>query len=723
MAFKERTGRFFGWVGRFCFRWLKRACILIGGITLVAIILVLIAGGLFANYVFVNRDNLPDIRSFVNFDIPQVGIIEDLEGRPIINLAKEYRFVIKPNEITLPIKAAFLSAEDKDFYSHNGVDWDALFFRAAGKNIEYSVEAVLRERKPILVVQQGASTITDQIVGLYYKKHIRIRANQLKKGWWGFLPRQFLTKMEELRLAKWLEEELAQPKHFGSKRKSKEEILARFLSYTYFRKVYGVKAASFFYFGKKVSDLNYGEAALLAGIIKNPGLYAPVLNPPNNLFSQRQLNRRNNVLDLMAENKYLSQEQANKFKEKGLPVPEDRRSYTDAPSVVNDILSELKLTGISVDRLFDGDIKIRSTSNIDIQEIINNACENGVNAYEERHPNYKKGEVQCAAIVLRNIDAAILASVGGRKLFHGKNYQYSDLNRVRRARQAGSAFKPIVYLTAFLNSWTPDDEILDSPFAIPMGYGRGLHWIENYDRKFLGNITLCEALYRSRNAPTARLAMKLGQGYFEESGMKKIIDTAVFLGIKSPFHKAIDHLNRTVYYPTSALGASEVTVIELANAYREIASGISAEPYMIQEIEDKDGKTIFRKTETMMFSEIRPDALDMVRSCLRKVVTQPGGTAYSLTLQNFPVQVAGKTGTTNDLRNAWFGGWTHGSAGITVMVRIDFDDNQELGEGETGARAALPVFKEIIGEIYSRGFIDPPPEFPDYSKDQKIDDH
>ena len=695
MLLKERVGSLRK-ILRFSARWLKRLCIVIGGAILAVIIAGLLVGGLAAQYIFYNRDNLPDIQSFVNFDVPQVGIISDSKGRPIINLAKEYRLIIKTEEINWTVKTAFLSAEDKDFYIHNGVDWYALLIRAVGKNIGHSVETSLRERELRIVVQQGASTITDQILGLYYREHINSALAILAGKWWGFMPPRYLRKIEELRLAKWLEEELTKPEYFGSKRKAKDEILVRFLSYTYFKKVYGVKAASLYYLSKGAEFLDYGEAALLAGIIKNPGLYAPVPQPPNNLFTQRQLNRRNNVLDLMAENNYLTKEQADKFKERELPIPEDRRSITDAPSVVGDVLSELKLTGINSDKLFNGEVKIISVSNLDIQALANDALEGGLREFEERHQE-SKGMIQGSVVVLNNSDAAILAEVGGRKIYKDKTLQYSDFNRVRHSlRQPGSAFKPFVYLTALIYSfWTLDDTVVDRPIFVSMGWNKPRKWISNYDGKFKGEITMRKALIESRNAAAIWTAKRIGS-------MDKITETAKQLGIKTKLRPDI----------STTLGASEVNLLELANAYRAIASGIYAEPYSIGSITNRSGETIYERTAMSKPLEIGSEVIQRIQEGLRSVVRIQGGTAYSLTLENFPVQVMGKTGTTNDSRDALFIGSTYGSAGITVAVWIGYDDNRPLGDRETGARAALPIFKEIIRKIYEKRLAGSSPEFP-----------
>ena len=697
MLFKKRAGAIFRQTLRLLAQGLKWLCIIIGAVILVSIISGLVAGVPAARYIFSNRENLPDINLFVNFDVPQVGIIEDSKGRPIINLAKEYRFITKPEEITWTIRAAFLSAEDRDFYTHNGVDWDALFFRAAGKNIGHSVEVSLRERVLRIVVQQGASTITDQILGLYYREHIGSTLGILAGKWWGFLPKRYLKKIEELRLAIWLEEELIKPAYFGSKRKAKDEILARFLSYTYFRKVYGIKAASLYYFGKEVQYLDYGEAALLAGIVKNPGLYAPVPAPPSNLFSQRQLNRRNNVLDLMAENGYLTQVEADKLKEKALPVPEDKRGVTDAPSIVSDILSELKPAGISADRLFNGEIKIQSVSNLDIQAIANDALEEGLRAFEERHPE-SRGVIQGSVVVLRNSDAAIQAEAGGRKMHNNRAIRYSDFNRVRHSlRQPGSAFKPFVYATALMNGWDLDDTVRDIPIAVPMGNGKPAHIIQNYDGKYKGNIPLRKALAESRNASTVWLSGRIG-------GVDEVIEVARMLGIKTELQP----------YPTTAIGASEVNLLELANAYRAIASGILAEPYLIDKVSDNQGNTIFKSEPETFYLDVYENWLGAAQEGLRGTVRLPGGTAYSLTLENFPVQLMCKTGTTNDFRDALIICSTYGQNGITVAARIGYDDNRQLGRGETGARAALPIAKQIMRGVYERNLVGPAPEFPYY---------
>jgi len=693
-----------------------------------------VVGGSYFYYVYIDRKDMPDIRPFIRFEPPVIGQIKDSNGQTVIELATEYRRIVSYDQIPPVIREAILSAEDSRFFSnwrivHHGIDYFAML-RAASYNLPDTARATYHNDWKITVINsQGASTLTQQIVRLYFLSNLTSRENLDQLINEGLIARisaylvgarttnEYIRKFSEIKYSVWLEKELT--KHYGSRTEAKRQIFIRFANYTYFGNGrYGVEAASEYYFGKRASELTRDDtdkAALMAGMIKNPSVYGPRPNQSDKA-RETQKKRRNQILYLMAEEGYINTGQKDRLIEKELELS-FKRERTIAPSIVNETFNEIKSEKFEIQNIFQGNINIHTTVDLRIQKIVNESCENGLAEYEKRHPT-KEGQAQCSAIVLKNNNAAILAEVGGRTIYQGRNYQYSDLNRVNRARQTGSAFKPFVYLTAFMNGRKPTDIISDSPVAISMGYGRGNHWIHNYDGKYLGSINMCEALYRSRNAPTVRLTLGLGQGSFDESGMKKIVDTAKLLGVKSPFHSDVDHLGRTIYYPTSALGASEMTVMELANAYREIASGISAEPYVIEKVIDRNGKILFEKKEDRQISEISPEALDMVRSCLRKVVTTPGGTAYSLTLEKLPVPIAGKTGTTDNFRNALFAGWTHGIEGITVVARVDFDDNRPLNSEndnikETGARTALPIFKEIIEKVYEQNLVGPAPQFPD----------
>lgn len=669
------------------------------------LILSLLSGALFAgyiyHYVFYNRSNLPDIEALINFDPPTVGTIYDKNGKTIINLAKEFRWISKPEDISDITRYAVLSAEDKNFYKHNGVDWTAFFFRAGIKNLVHVAENIYQHKKPIIQAQQGASTLDQQLVRLFFLQEI-VRHE-------GSSPiNKFERKFEEWRLAIWINEELKKPEHFGSKQNAKEHILACLLSYAYFKGVYGIKAASWFYFNKDNQDLGYEEAALLAGIMKNPLLYAPSSTKSlktTDLRRQRQLNRRNSILDLMVENEYLAKEEAEKLKETELPTPSSKNIniQTDAPSVVGDVFEEIKKEKFDIHKIFDGEFQVNTTSNIEIQKIANKALENGLSAYEKRYPA-TKGKVQGSVVVLSNSDGAILAEVGGREFFNFRKIAYSDFNRVKNSRrQPGSAFKPFVYLTAIKYGWTLESTIRDGPIAVPMGsvkignkwVRRPPKWIKNYDGKFKGFITLRQALAESRNAATIRLAKIIG--------MDDVVQTAHLAGIKTKLEP----------YITTAIGASDVNLLELANAYRTIASGIYAEPYLIVKITDRNGKVVFVKSNDTKTIDIDQSVLAQIQEGLRGIVRIPGGTAHSLNNEDFPIPVMGKTGTTNDFRDALFVGSTYGVNGITVAVRIGFDDFRELGPKETGGRTALPVFKEIMLNIHKNNLTGSVPKFPE----------
>lgn len=668
------------------------------------------------HHVFYNRSNLPDIRMIVNFDPPTVGTIYDKNGKIIINLAKEFRWISKPEEIPKVIRHAMLSAEDKNFYEHNGVDWMAFFFRAGIRNSVHVAENIYHGEEQIIEAQQGASTIDQQLVRLFFLQDIMRHegSDPINKFW---------RKFEEWRLATWINEELKKPEYFGSKQKTKEHILACLLSYAYFRSVYGVKAASLFYFNKDIKDLGYEEAALLAGIMKNPFLYAPPSKKPlkiTSLSSQKQLNRRNSILDLIVANKYLTQKTADQLKEVSLPVPSSQNIniQTNAPSVVSDVFEEIKRNNFDINKIFNGDLQVRTTINLEIQKIASQALENGLRSYEERRPK-AKDKIQGSVVVLRNSDGAILAEIGGRQVFNSKKIVYSDFNRVKHShRQPGSAFKPFVYLTALKYGWTLESIIRDAPIAVSMGsikidnkwVRRPPKWIANYDGKFKGFISLRKALAESRNTTAIRLA--------RITGIDDVIQTAHLVGIKTKLEP----------YITTAIGASDVNLLELTNAYRALASGIYAEPYLVANLTNRSGKVLFVKNSTIRSLDINPTVLEQIQEGLRGVVRIPGGTAHSLDNKAFSIPVAGKTGTTNDSKDTLFFGWTYGSEGITVGVWVGFDNpsigynengtfgtgpGRGLGSKETGGKVALPIFKEIMLSVYNNNIVGPVPQFPE----------
>ena len=665
-----------------------------------ALAVLLVAGPVYR--VYFDRSGLPDLDSFLRFEPPGTGEIYDERGTVLIQLAREYRRVVTFDEVPSIVREAILAAEDKNFFSHSGVEYGA-FPRVVRKATEHSM-AEWRLSFP-----QGGSTLTQQLVRTYFLRDLTIRENsdvligggrstRVLSAGLGVRPtNKLLRKMEEIRVALWLEKEMT--RRFGSQEKAKQEIFARYASFIYMGNGrYGFSAASEYYFDKPLSSYtkeDAGLAALLAGISKSPRVYAPVQGDP------RPLRRRNAILALMARNGSISAELAHRCQAEPIRVAIPSPTKTDAPSAVASVLEELKVRGgtrFGVEDLFQGRIAVHSTVDLRVQTVVNEALENGLAQYETRHHG-SKGSIQGSIVVLRNEDAAILGEAGGRQVFMGRSKRYSDLNRVTDSmRQPGSAWKPMVYLAAFRRGLDLDSTVPDEPIEVPLGSDRGFKWIANYDREFKGDIPLRQALAESRNAVAVWLA--------REVGMDQVNRTARQLGIRSPLHR----------YLSTALGASEVRLLELAGAYRAMASGVSAEPHVIARVTDVSGAVVLYeapKAGSSLGSDGPSTAeLSLIQEGLRGVIRLPEGTAHSLDAVDFPIPVMGKTGTTSDFRDALFVGSTYGLHGITVAVRIGFDDNRALGSRETGSRAALPIFREIMLRLYQDRLVGPVPRFP-----------
>jgi membrane peptidoglycan carboxypeptidase len=639
---------------------------------------------------------------------PTIGRVQDARGEALAELAVEYRRPVGESEVPPILGAALLAAEDKHFFDHAGVDLTAL-----PRIVEKAAVASWRARR--LSLPQGGSTLTMQLVRIVFLHEWTAAENGpklIRDTWMDRLGGAVIgvpamnklhRKLEEVRLALWLERELLD--RLGSRKLVKEEILRRYAAYVYLGDGrYGFAAAAEHYLGRPLSRLDLQDtaaAALLAGIPKWPGRYAP---SEANLASCRE--RRNHVLGLMAQRGYLTQEERLRYAAQpvALPSTTDDVLVSGPSSAVHGVLEAMKDAGdarVNAMALFEGRIQVWSTIDRRIQQRLIHALEDGLKAYEARHPG-SRGVVQGSAVVLANADARILAMAGGRQVFKDKAARRSDLNRVTESRrQPGSAMKPLAYLAAFRHGAGLDTEILDAPIAIPTGSDRPPKWITNYDGTFRGSIPLRLALAESRNAATIRLVTAVGIG--------EVVRTAHDLGIRSPLQP----------YVTTGLGASEVTLLELANAYRAMASGVNATPWILERAVTSEGLELYRHVDPTL-RPIHDPALRLVQEALRGAVRLPGATAHSLA--SLPVAVMGKTGTTTGFRDALFVGSTFGESGVTVAVRLGFDDNRSLGPGETGGRAALPVFRSLVESVYREGLVGPAPAFPP-AVERGIDGH
>ena len=584
-----------------------------------ALLLLLPIVGL-VHHIYFDRRLLPDLQPFLRFEIDATGEIHDARGEVLVGVARENRRVVSYDEIPPVLRDAVLAAEDKNFFSHSGVEYRALP-RVVYKCVMHSVAAWWKgESEARLHFPQGGSTLTQQLVRGYFLRDRSSRENgtalfRNTVTSWALssvlgvpTTNKLLRKLEEMRLALWLEDEMR--RHFGSRDQAKREIFARAASFNYLGNgQYGLAAGSEYYFGKTLSSYtpeDAGKAALLAGITKAPRDYAP---EPG---AARPLRRRNEILVLMARNGSIPHDLAKRLQAEPIVVTKRNPVRTDATAATNTVIEELKRHGagrFGVEDLLRGRIAVLSTVDGRVQTIVNEALENGLALYERRHPK-AKGLIQGSVVVLRNADAGILAEAGGRKIYNSRPARYSDYNRVTESlRQPGSAWKPLVYLAAFRHNLDLDTMVPDEPIAVPMGANRPVKWITNYDNQFKGSMPTRQALAESRNAVAVWITRQIG--------VDKMLQSARELGIRSPLQP----------YITTALGASEVKLLELAGVYRAMASGILAEPHIIDRVTDVAGGVLYQAPRAAL--EIDSTGLDLIQEGLRGVVRLPEGTAHA----------------------------------------------------------------------------------------------
>jgi penicillin-binding protein 1A len=558
----------------------------------------------------------------------------------------------------------------------------------------------------VLLLDTAHTTITQQLVrGVFLQDQTsQENSDQLRNH--GILPRALsavigarnvnmaLRKRDEIRLSLWVEQQMRE--RFGSKRRAKEEIRARYASFVYMSNgQYGFARAAEHYFGRRLSTFTADDAdlaALLADIAKAPRDYAPA---PDN--AGPILRRRNRTLSLMAADGFISPVQLSAAGQRPLPiVPNHATPVLQSSAVVAHVLGELKAghPDLGVEDLLQGRIQVHSTVDARVQRIVSDALQHGLERYEQRHPS-ARGLIQGSVVVLKNRDGSILAEVGGREMYQGRPTSYTDFNRVTESlRQSGSDMKPIVYLAAFRHGdYTLETLVPDEPISVANGRADVRKWISNCDGRFKGLIPIREALAESRNAVAVWIA--------EQVGIDGVLRTAHSLGVRTRLQR----------YATTALGA-EMNLLELATAYRTIASGILASPHVIRQIVRRSGDVIPGGRQGQVLVAPGDGALALIQEGLRGVVRIPMGTAHALDSRAFPIAVMGKTGTTNDFKDALFVGSTYGADGITVAVRIGFDDNHSLGSKETGGRVALPVFQEVMLRMYHGQIAGPVPSFP-----------
>jgi len=682
--------------------------------------------------------DLPDYKILANYKPPMSSRVHSGEGQLIAEYALQKRIFIPYDFVPKNVINSFLSAEDKNFFSHPGIDAKSIT-RAVIKNLKN----IFSEKR-----LEGASTITQQVA----KNFLLTNEVSVKR------------KIKEAILAFRIERAY-----------SKERIMELYLNQIYLGEgTYGIAAASLEYFDKTVGDLNYEEAALLAALPKAPSKY----NPYKSIKKAKE--RRNFVLKNLYENSYINKNQYEKLKKKKIKTKKRKIEFLEEANFYSEEVRRIVNNTYGYDDLYKGGLSIKTPLNSNYQLESLKALREGLEEYDRRHgwrgpiinlnqldwqKNIKKfipdkslnwdlakvidvnklnvkieikskeigfidfkdvtwtrkksfedllklndiiyvkkikknkwslkqlPEINGAIVVMDPYTGRVLAMVGGF------SYKLSEFNRATQAkRQPGSAFKPFVYAAALENGFTPSTLILDAPFVMEQGKGLKTWKPENYGKKFYGPSTLRVGIEKSRNLMTVRVAQKVG--------FEKISEITNSFGIYNDVPELL----------SVSLGSAETTLVKLTNAYCTFVNGgKKVSPIFIDRIQNRRGKTIFKaddrkclgcKEISYLEEEIpslednkeqiiSPETAYQITSMMEGVIQR--GTGKKLRSLNLPL--AGKTGTTNKNMDAWFLGFT---SKLVIGTYVGFDEPKSLGRYETGAKAALPIFRKFVKNVVKK---------------------
>lgn len=578
-------------------------------------------------------DGCPTASDIRAFHPDEGGRVLDRDGHFIGRLAIVRRINVPLSSVPMSVRQAFIATEDRRFYEHHGIDWRGLF-RASWRNVH------------AMGVREGFSTITMQVV----RNTFAVRRYQ---------GRSLRQKLLEMRLSRLLERHL-----------TKDQILELYLNVIYLGNgVYGVEAASRDLFGKSVNELTVPEGAMLAALPKGPSAYTPRRN------HRKALGRRNLVLSLMADQGYLSREQAAEAQRAPLRVAKDEwrpdQSYDSyAIDAVRQVVDSVLHTG-STDV---NDLTVYTTLDMRAQTAADRAVRRRAAAIQDES-NGHGASIEGAMVAIDPRSGDIRALVGGR------HYERGNFNRALLAhRQPGSAFKPFVYATALAARYTPASEVMDEPITVKTG---GTVWTpQNYGGEYGGLITFRRALMRSSNAAAVRVSQLVG--------MPAIIATAHKFGIESDIPNV----------PASALGAADVTPIELVSAYAPFANGgWRVTPRLVRRLESADG-TVLWANDDKRTQVMDPRDAYQLTSMLRSVVDY--GTGYEVRAEGVRGPVAGKTGTTNNGTDVWFVGYT---PTLIAGFWFGYDDPRPISDNASGGVLAAPAWVDF----YTTGWSEPTP--------------
>ena len=695
-------------------------------------IFLIIAIGVFGTlWTFSNK--IPDYKFLKSYKPPVSSKMYSGNGDLVADFSKEKRIFIPYSTMPRKVINAFLSAEDKNFFSHPGVD---------AKGV---VRATINNIKNIMTSKrlEGASTITQQVA----KNFLLSNEVSIKR------------KIKEAILAFRIERAL-----------TKERILELYLNQIYLGSgAYGIAAASLEYFDKSIKELDYAEAALLAALPKAPSKYNPYKNLELAKF------RRDLVLQNLYQNGFLNIEKYNRFKNQKIKLKKNKRIYLeDSQYYIEDVRKNI-IEKLTYEKVYKQGYNINTPINLNLQKLATESLRNGLIAYDERkgwrgpiiNMKYQKDwhqkidkkfileksinwkiaivkEINQFESKVETIDKldgiirftdiswtkkefneifkigdliyvkriksnyyslkqlpkinggiVVMDPYSGRvlALSGGFSFKSSEFNRATQAlRQPGSAFKPFVYALALENKYTPSSLVLDAPLVLDQGVDLKKWKPENYGKKFYGPSTLRVGLEKSRNLMTVRIAQNLG--------IDKLAN----------FSKKLNIYNDPEELLSISLGSAETTLLNLTSAYSSFVNGGKLiSPIIIDRIQDSEGNTIINNEnrKCMNCDKISYTGKDypQIEDNYEQVMSEQ--TAYQVTtilegvikrgtgkkLRDLQLNLAGKTGTTNENTDAWFIGFT---SNLVIGVYVGMDSPKPLGKFETGSKAALPIFREFI---------------------------
>ncbi len=585
----------------------------------------------------------PDVSRLEALRPGQAPLLLDRDGRPFARLRPEGQGLATLAELPPYVAQAFVAVEDRRFFSHHGVDWR----RVAG-----AAWANLRAGR----LEEGSSTLTMQLARNAFRERLSARE------------RSFERKLGEVRVARAIEARFA-----------KRDILELYLNEISFGGgARGIEAAAHRYFDRPAAGLDLPQAALLAALPKAPSDYDPRRHPG------RALDRRNLVLALMAAQGRIASDAAEAARRAPLEVVPDPGPATARPPAAPYFVQEVRreLEERFGDRLYDRPVRIFTTLDRRLQDAAEEALAHQLRAVESGRRGAFHGPrhsasatvdedgtpyLQGAVIVLEPASGDVLAWVGGR------DFSQSRFDRVRLGRrQLGSAFKPFVYAAALAEGHSPSELVSDQPLTVDLGHGE-VWQPENFGHRYEGAITLRQALVQSKNVATVRLARAVGVG-----------DVA-YLARLAGFDAELPR------EPSLALGAAAVSPFEVARAYTPFATlGARVEPRLVRRIESADGRVLWRSPPDRE-RLLDPGLAYLVTDMLRDVVDR--GTGFRVRQAGFRGPAAGKTGTTNDGRDAWFVGYTPRAVGV---VWIGFDQPRRILPRATGGLLAAPVWGRMM---------------------------